>query len=195
MPEHADNGGGWCRSRWRIAAWSAAALMLLPLFAMQFTDEVNWGAADFAIFGAMLASAGCIYEFAARTTGNRAYRAATGIAVVTAFMLIWMTLAVGVIGSEDNRANLMYGGVLAAGMIGAILARFQSHGMARAMVAMALTQALVAVIALIAGWGPTGASWPGDIVFLTGFFTTLWLLSAWLFRKSSTGQTSAGGVP
>ena len=67
-----------------------------------------------------------------------------------------MNLAVGIIGTEDNPANLMYGGVLAVGIVGAIIARFQPHGMARALVATALAQALVAVIALIAGLGFAG---------------------------------------
>lgn len=133
MPEHAENGGGRHRSRWRIAVWGTAVLLLLlPRFAMQVTDEVDWGVADFAIFGAMLLGAGGTYEFAARKTGDPASRAAVGVALAAAFLLVWMNLAVGIIGSEDNPANLMYGGVLAVGMIGAVIARFQPHGMARA---------------------------------------------------------------
>lgn len=80
----ADNGGKRRGSRSRIAVWGTAVLMLLPLFAMQVTDEVDWGVADFAIFGAMLVGAGGTYELAARMTGNSAYRAAVGIAVVAA---------------------------------------------------------------------------------------------------------------
>jgi hypothetical protein len=37
-------------SRRRIAAWATAAiLLLLPLIAMPFTDEVNWDETDFAV--------------------------------------------------------------------------------------------------------------------------------------------------
>ena len=44
--------------RWRTAVWGTAAfLLLLPLVAMQFTNEVNWDATDFAVFGTMLALA------------------------------------------------------------------------------------------------------------------------------------------
>ena len=157
MAGNTENGGGRRGSRWRIAVWGTAALMLLlPLVAMQFTDEVDWDEADFAVFGAMLAGACGTYELAARMTGNTAYRAAVGVALAAAFILVWMNLAVGIIGTEDNPANLMYGGVLAVGIIGAVIARFQPHGMARALVATALAQALVAVIALIAGLGSTG---------------------------------------
>jgi membrane protein implicated in regulation of membrane protease activity len=53
----------------------------------------------------------------------------------------------------------------------------------------------VGVIALIAGWGSTGTNLQGAIVFLTGFFVALWLVSAWLFRKAAREQTSAGAAP
>jgi hypothetical protein len=182
----ADDDRGRRRGRWRIAVWgTAACLLLLPLIAMQFTEEVNWDETDFIVMGAMLTAACGAYELAARMTGNRAYRAAAGLAIAGAFILVWMNLAVGIIGSEDNPANLMYGGVLAIAIIGAVIARFQPEGMARAMVAMALAQALVGVIALIGGLGSTGANWPQVIVVLTGFFASLWLISAWLFRKAA----------
>ena len=84
----------------------------------------------------------------------------------------------------------MYGGVLAVGIIGACIARFQPDGMARALVATALAQMVVAVIALLAGLGSTG-----DIVMLMGFFAGLWLLSAWLFRKAAREHTPVGAAP
>jgi hypothetical protein len=179
-----------------MAAWAtAAALMLLPLLAMQVTDEVVWDLADFAFFGALLVGAGVTYELMARKTGSTAYRAAVGVALAAAFILVWMNTAVGVIGTERDDANLMYGGVLGVGIIGAIIARFQPSGMARALFATALAQALVAVIALIAGLGSTGPMWPRDILILTGFFAALWLISAWLFWQAAGEQTPAGAAP
>lgn len=118
-------------------------------------------------------------------TGNSLYRAAVGLAVAAAFVLVWINLAVGIIGSEDNPAKLMYGGVLAGGIIGGVIARFQPVGMARALSATALAQAWVGVIALTAGFGSTTPSFPEAVVFLTGFFAALWLISAWLFRKAA----------
>ena len=140
-----------------------ACILLLPLVAMQFTDEVVWDLADFVVAGVLLFGAGLTYELVARRArkaGNTAYRAAVGVAVATALILVWMNLAVGIIGNEENPANLMYGGVLAVGIIGALIARFQPQGMARALFATALAQMLVAVIALITGWGSTGPIWP-----------------------------------
>lgn len=176
----------------RIAPWAIATLLLLlPLVAMQFTSEMNWNVTDFAVMGAMLFGACAAFELAARMTSNNAYRAGVGVAIAAAFILIWINLAVGIIGTEDNPANLMYGGVLVIGIIGAVIARFQPRGMARALVATALAQASVAVIALAAGFGSTAPSFPEAIVFLTMFFAALWLLSAALFRKAAQEQTSA----
>jgi predicted Na+-dependent transporter len=54
-------------TRWRIVIWGTAAfLLLLPLIAMQFTNEVNWDETDFVVFGAMLFGACGVYELAAR---------------------------------------------------------------------------------------------------------------------------------
>jgi membrane protein YdbS with pleckstrin-like domain len=58
---------------------------------------------------------------------------------------------------------------------------------------MVLAQVSAGVIALATGLDTTSASWPGSIVALTVFFTALWLLSAWLFRKAAREQTIAAG--
>jgi len=181
-------GSGGCGSRWRLAGWgAAAALLLVPRVAMQFTDEVDWSAADFAVFGAMLAGAGGAFELAVRMTRSTAYRAAVGVALAAAFLLVWANGAVGIIGSEDNPANLMFGGVLAVGIVGAAVARFRPGGMARALVATAVAQALIAVIAAVAGLG--------NIFVSTALFSALWLASAWLFRRASLQPVSEGMAP
>lgn len=180
-----ENGGGGHSSRWRIVAWAAAALILLvPLIAMQFTDEVKWDVADFVFAGALLLAVGVPYELAVRKTGDTAYRAAVGVALGAAFLLVWVNGAVGIIGSEDNPANLMYGGVLAVGIIGAFLARFRAGGMARAMYATALAQALVAAIAVIGGLGQPWSG-PFELVALNGFFVALFAGAARLFQKAA----------
>lgn len=189
----AKNNGARRVSRWRIAAWGTAAfLLLLPLCAMQVTEEVDWGVADFAVFAAMLIGTGGTYELAARKAGNTPYQAGVGIALAAAFILVWLNFAVGLIGGEDHPANLMYGGVLVVGIIGAVSARLQPRGLARTLVATALAQMLVAVFALVFGLGSTAVNWLGGVVTLTGFFVTLWLISAWLFRQAAQGQMSAG---
>jgi hypothetical protein len=122
---------------------------------------------------------------------RNAYRAAVGVALAAAFILVWLSLGVGVIGADGDPANMMYFGVLAVGLIGAIIARFRPHGMARALFATALAQASVALIALIFGlgypWSP-----PLEILVLNGFFVALFVGSALLFRYAAREQTPAG---
>lgn len=188
MAENTENGDRRRGSRCRIAVWGTAAfLWLVPLAATQVTDEVDWGVVDFAVWGAMLAAAAGACDLAMRMTGNAAYRTAAGVAVAAAFILVWMNLAVGLIGSEDNPANLMYGGVLAVGFMGAIVARFKPRGMPRALFATAFAQALVAMIALIAGMGYP-ASPPLELLGVNALFVALWLVSAWLFRKAARDE-------
>jgi hypothetical protein len=172
-------------------ALATAFILLLPLLAMQITDEVVWDLADFVIAGALIFGTGLTYVLAARKAGNTAYRAAVGVALAAALLLVWINLAVGVIGTEDDLANLMYVGVLAVGIIGAIVARFRPHGMARALFATALAQALVAVIVLIFGLGSPWSG-PAEILGLNGFFVALFVGSAWLFRYAAREQTPAG---
>jgi len=89
----------------------------------------------------------------------------------------------------------MYVGVLAVGIIGALIARFQPYGMALALFAAALAQALVAVIALIAGMHLAPYSSVGEILGLNGFFVALFLGSAWLFRSAARERVPTGAGP
>jgi hypothetical protein len=139
---------------------------------------------------------GAVIAYKVTKTHGTAYRAAVGVAFVTAFLLAWSNLAVGVIGSEDNPANLMYIGVLAVGIIGAIIARLRPRGMARALFATALTQALVPVVALII-WKPQVTSVEAFLGVLgvfgvNAFFVALFVGSALLFRHAGREQTPAG---
>jgi hypothetical protein len=121
-------------------------------------------------------------------TDKTAYRSAVGVALAAALILLWLMGAVGVIGVEGDRADLMYFGVLAVGIIGAIIARFQPLGMARALFATALAQALVAVIALIAGKHQSPISSVAEILGLNAIFVALFVASAWLFRQAAREQ-------
>lgn len=131
-------------------------------------------------------------------TSDTAYRSALGVALAAAFMLVWVNGAVGIIGSENNNANQMYGGVLAVGIIGAVIARLGPRGMARTLFAMALAQALVPVIALIVGeplvtsWGAAGVS---GVFALNAFFVMLFVGSGLLFRHAARERPLAAAGP
>ena len=178
----------------RIALVTAFILMV-PLVAMQFTTGVNWSVFDFIVMGVLLFSTGLAYELIASKGSNTVYRVAAGVAIGTAFLLIWVNLAVGFIGSGANPANLMYAGVPVIGIVGAVVAQFRPRGMARALFATALAQVLVPVIALIIEKSQV-ASGEVSLEFvkalgLTGFFAALWVASALLFRHSGSAPANA----
>jgi len=112
------------------------------------------------------------------------YKFACGIAIAAALLLAWLSLGVGIIGRDGDPDNRMYLGVLLVGIAGALIARFRPQGMARALIATALAQAAVAVIALAAG---LGRPWSGplELVLLNGFFVALFVISAWLFSRAA----------
>ena len=169
-------GDRW--SYWRIAMWGGAALLLaLPAIAMQLNASgVDWSAGDFIVMGAMLGVACGACEFAARASGNGSYRVAAGIAIGTAFLTVWVNLAVGMIASEDNFYNQLFGGVLLLALGGSVAARFKARGMAWAMLAAAVVQAVLGAIGL-----------PVDQrgAIFSMIFALPWLLSALLFRRAA----------
>jgi hypothetical protein len=57
--------------------------------------------------------------------------------------------------------------------------------MALASFATAAAQTLVAVIALLGGFGAEGNAWPWDVIVATLFFSGLWLTSAILFQRAA----------
>lgn len=126
-----------------------------------------------------------------RPARDIAYRSALGLALVAALVLIWLSLGVGLIGRDGDPANLMYFGVLAVGLVGAIAARLQAGGMARALMATAAAQGVVMVIVLVAGLGRPYDS-PAKILLLNGFFMAWFGASAWLFRHSARPAAGEG---
>jgi hypothetical protein len=173
----------------RLVVWAAAValILLVPLLA-----RAPWSLADFVVAGVLLFGTGLTYELVARKGGTIAYRAAVGIACAAALLLVWMNLAVGLIGSEDHPANLMYAGVLAVGILGAIIARREPHGMARALDATALAQALVPMLAMNI-WGLPVTSGVVEVFGLTAFFVALWFASALLFRHAADPWSKSPG--
>lgn len=174
-----DDGGGR-GVPWRPIGWGAVALLLL----LPLVTNAPWTLLDYVVMGALFGLVGLGLEFAVRN-GNRTYTLAAGVALAAAFLLVWIAAAVGIIGSENEDANLLFVGVVALALLGAMGSLFRANGMALAMAAAALAQALVPVLALTF-WPQSASSvWAPEVFALTGFFTGMWLLSAWLFRKSA----------
>lgn len=171
-------------------------ILMIPAAAMLLRVEGwAWGVTDFVVFWILIAGVMLAYKLATRKAVSRAYRVAAGLALTAGLLLIWVNGAVGLIGSEENPANVMYGGVLLVGLIGAVMARLEPAGMAVTLFAMAIAQFMVPVVALVV--------WPGDFspgvlaVFgLNGGFVLMFAASGLLFWRVGRryGGTRVGAV-
>lgn len=170
----------------RLIGWGGAAVLLvLPLIAMRFTTEVNWTLSDFLVMGALLGGAGVVLELATRRSDSLYYRFAATLAVAACFLLVWVNGAVGLLGDEGNPANLMFLGVIAVAIIGAVAVRATAAGMARVTMAAAAAQVLAGIVGFSAGWASPGAQGMYEVVMGTAMFAAMWLGSALLFRRAA----------
>jgi len=74
-------------------------LLLIPLIAMQFTNEVNWTISNFIIAGSLLFGTGLISEIIMRKIKNINFKLALLGATLIIVILIWIELAVGIFGT------------------------------------------------------------------------------------------------
>lgn len=162
----------------RGAVWGgAAALIFGPLAALKIADPAAWDYGDLPFAVILLAILGGTYEAAARSRAANAYRTGAIIALATGLLQAWANLAVGIVGNEGNPANLLFFAPIAVAALGAVLARLNPYGMVPAMVAAAVAQVGVAILALALGHGFTGP--------ITVLFAGLWLIAAWCFRRAA----------
>lgn len=174
-------------TRWRILPRAGAALLLAaPWVAMRAGAEVRWTAFDFVVGGVLLFGLAALVDLALFRPADRAWRAGLLVASLTGFLLLWGTLAVGLVHDEGHAANLAVAGVLAIAALGATWARGRAGRLGRVMAATAIAQAA-------AGWLAWSLGDPPGALAAAGF-TAGWSLSALLFRRSAARQAGAGAA-
>ena len=75
-------------------------LLLIPLIAMQFTDEVNWSFFDFIIMGLMLTITSLLIRITLKKFKNSKNRIILIAIIIIIFFLIWAELGVGIFGTR-----------------------------------------------------------------------------------------------
>lgn len=78
-----------------LMAGAIAAILLIPLIAMQFTDDVNWSVSDFLIIGLLLFFMGSLFVLVARRIHKSSNRLVLGVVCAIIVLYIWAELAVG----------------------------------------------------------------------------------------------------
>ena len=74
-------------------------LLIIPLIAMQLTDEVEWSLIDFIIMGTLLLITGLMGEIIFKKVKKYKHRVILYVVVAIIFFLIWAELAVGIFGT------------------------------------------------------------------------------------------------
>jgi len=188
--------GGRPRSLWKTLALITALILPIPLLGNHFVDGWNWPPGAFVVVGALLFGMGLTYELVTRNRDAIAYRAAVGIAFAAAFLLTWGNF---VQMADVTPAAAMYFGVPMVGAVGAAVARLRPKGMARALFATALAQALVWAVAftILITRNPQVTSWtPPELRGFAGnaFNVMLFVASALLFRTAAREESAPGAV-
>jgi hypothetical protein len=116
---------------------------------------------------------------------SRAYRAGVGVALVASFLTVWTTIV------RDDGTGIGWFLVIMAAMVGAFSAWFRPAGMARTMLGIAIMQASLGVAIATAPSTATMPEGPFKALLFSGFFTSLWLMSAALFRVASKEEHEA----
>ena len=111
--------------------------------------------------------------------GRRPYRAGVVLAVATSLLIVWTTI---VRDDGSGAGSLML--IMAAG-VGAFAARFRPAGMARAMLGLAVMQAVLGALTATAPVTASVADGVLKAVLFNGVFSALWLLSARCFQSAA----------
>ena len=82
-----------------ILTFAPLALLLIPVIAMNYSDEVHWTLIDFAIMGVLLLVAGMWTQRVVKRVKSFPRRATYIILVILLFLLVWAELAVGIFGT------------------------------------------------------------------------------------------------
>lgn len=123
-------------------------------------------------------------------SGQKEYRLGIVVATAASFVQVWMNLAVGIVGSNDNPVNQGFFGVVATAAACTFVARFRPSGMARAMLAVAGVQVLLAMAVATAPSTALDPMGVAGVLMLSGLFVASWLISAALFLRSARLQAT-----
>jgi hypothetical protein len=79
-----------------VVAAVTAAILMIPLVAMQFTSEVVWTGSDFVAAGVLLAVTGLVLVAALRRLRSARSRLIAAGVLAVCFLYCWAELAVGI---------------------------------------------------------------------------------------------------
>lgn len=181
------------RSLWKRPALVTSALLLIPALGTTWGHGWNWSFRAYVLVGSIFFCVGFAYQLVTRNADKSAYRAAMGMSLLAGTLLVWLNF---IQAADDiNPDAVMYFCVPLVGMIGAGLTRLRAQGMARALFATAISQALILAALLVRNpHVPSFASAVPRGFAINAILAGLFAGSALLFQRSASGNASPGAA-
>jgi hypothetical protein len=174
------------RKDYLFVVLAPSPMLLLALLGNTFVEGWNWNPGAFVLLWTVLAIAALVYKLIATSPAAApAHRLAAALAVLTGFLIFWMSIGPKIIG-EDNPGNLLYLLAVLLGLIGVGFSRFQPARLAKVAFGMATALLLIPVVAVLL--------WPANfdhgyprVQLLSAIFAALFIASGLLFRSRGAG--------
>lgn len=168
-------------------ALGTLAILAIPLVAMQFNTEMQWGPADFIIMGMLIFGTGLllVLTFTLGREKHIAYKIGWVITVGATFAMIGLNLAVGLIGAGPNPGNFLYLGVMGVLILGVYWSGLRAARLETAVIATAIALLLVIAIALLTGMHHYPESSVLEIVGVNLFLAVPYLLAGGFFSYAA----------
>jgi hypothetical protein len=173
----------WNRDPWRYLMWIVAGG--LALAAALATEEIRQGEYARVILAVLFAIGCAIVEVGVRKSARWTYSAGLIVTGLTSLGQAYMNVVAGLIGSPDNPFNVMFYLIAALALTGSLIVQGRATGLVWVMGAAALAQVAAGVVGGMLVPGDAGEPQPAGIMFLTMYFTGLWLNAAALFRAAA----------
>jgi hypothetical protein len=155
-------------------------LLLIALLGNTFVEGWNWPPRAFVLWS-VLAVVALVYKLIATRPGaSPVERLAAALAVLTGFVIFWMSIGPKIIG-EENPGNLLYLLAIVLGLIGVGFSRFQPARLAKVAFGMAAILILIPVVAVLL-WPSNFGHGYAKVQLMSSVFAAMFVASGLLFR-------------
>lgn len=160
-------------------------ILVLPAIGELTVESWDWGMGGFLLMGTLLFVTFLMIELISRQSRNVFYKIAVALTTLTTLGIIYVNLAVGIIG-DGNNTSACYFLVVPVGFIGLAVSRLKPRGLSITAFLMAAVVLLVPTIAWLIGNPDIHQETQVVKVFvLSGILAASYVVAGLLFRSAS----------
>jgi len=160
-------------------------ILVLPAIGELTVESWDWGPSGFLLMGTLLFVTFLMIELISKHSPNMFYKAAVALTTLTTLGIIYVNLAVGIIG-DGNNTSACYFLVVPVGFIGLAVSRLKAKGLSITAFCMAAVVLMVPTIALLLN-DPYILEAPGPlkVFILSTCIAASYVIAGVLFRNAS----------